>query len=384
MVIYGHPEAYPPTLNAVACLAQDFTIKVIHRAHQQSNWPYPAGVELIADGEVLSARAQEQLPIWRKVGLFLRFCFLLWQSLWKYQPKVVLMYDALGVLSYRWVSKFIFFAPLLWYHNHDVYDPQVIRKNSLSWWAIKAESWVFSKLNIFSLPAMDRKSFFPMDQLKGQFFFLPNYPSVAFYRPYYRPQKQFEDIRILFQGQLGIGHGIEEVLALMPLSIQGIPVKLVLRGHARKGYDRWLDEQVKNQQLEGLVEVHGFTPYKNIPLLGAECHIGLAVFTKKDVMNRTIGTASNKIYEYAALGLPILYYADEYFHNQLKKFKWAIPTDLSADSLTTSITEIIANYEQLSGAAHQDFVSTLNFESHFNFVQVHLNSLIENRLIVSP
>lgn len=378
--IYGHPENYPPTLNAITCLAQEYALKAVYRAHQPSNWIYPDGVEIIPDGPILSARAQEQLPIWRKIGLFMRFCWVLRRTLRNWKPDVVLLYDSLSVLAYYLTTRFLGFTSLVWYHNHDVCDPVQVRKYSLTWWSLRAEKWIFPKLTVFSLPAQERKAFFPMDQLGGRFFFLPNYPAKNFYQSFYEVKRPTTEIRLLFQGQVGPGHGIEEIIHLMPLKIQGIPLKLVLKGVFREKYDQWLQAQMEEKNLTAAVELHGFTPYAEVPSVGAHCHIGLAVFTKIDVMNQSLGTASNKIYEYAALGLPILYYDSPHFQQHLSQYKWAIATDLSPKSLIHSLEKILDHYSSLSKAAHQDFLEKLNFEQSFSLVQAYFSSKLGSNL----
>jgi hypothetical protein len=378
MAMYGHPENYPPTLNAIACLAKNYQIEVLYRAHEPSAWSYPAGVALHPDGAVLSAREQEQLPIWAKIGLFWHFCRLLKGLIRRKQPQVVLCYDALGLLAYYLVSKLNFGStPLLWYHNHDVYDLSLIRKYSLSWWAVQAEKWLFPQLTLFSLPAEDRQRFFPMQLLKGQFFFLPNYPAKSFYAQFYRAKVPQTELRILFQGQVGSGHGIEEILALLPSSIAGLPLKLVVKGVFRAGYDEWLQRQIQERNLATQVEIYGYTPYAEVPKVGAECHIGLAIFTKTDIMNQTLGTASNKIYEYAALGLPILYYDNAHFRAHLQQYPWTLATDLSRDSLVAALTQITTHYAELSAAAHQDYLQRLNFEHYFAAAETYLAAQLQ-------
>lgn len=375
MVMYGHPENYPPTLNAINELFSDFSIKIVYRSHQASCWDYPDDVELIPDGKVISARQQENLPIFQKILLFLNYTWILYSELLKFRPQVILMYDSLSTLAYFLVPKFgsANRKSIIWYHNHDVSDPSLVRKYSLSWFALKTEKRLFSRLDIFSLPALDRKQFFPLEKLKGKFVFLPNFPAKKLYTPYFDAHKQLNEVRILFQGQLGEGHGIEELISMLPFSVNGLSVKLVLRGHARNGYDEWLNKQIETRQLQDWLEVHPFTPYKYIPELGSKCHIGLAVFKKQDIMNRTIGTASNKIYEYAALGLPILYFNTPYFKEHLGKYVWAKDIDSNPDTIKAQIADIIDNYPQYAQTAHLDFIQDLNFEHYFSAVKLHLN-----------
>jgi hypothetical protein len=112
-----------------------------------------------------------------------------------------------------------------------------------------------------------------------------------------------------------------------------------------------------------------------VPKVSATCHIGIAIFDKTDVMNRTLGTASNKIYEYAATGLPILFYDNEHFRRHLSRYNWAFPVDLSAKGLLNAIREIDNNYASLSAQAHADFETNLNFEHHFREVKEYIRNL---------
>lgn len=82
-------------------------------------------------------------------------------------------------------------------------------------------------------------------------------------------------------------------------------------------------------------------------------------------MNKTIGTASNKIYEYAACGLPIIYFKSKYFDNILGKYSWAMGSNLNAKDLGTTIIKILENWDQYSSNARNDFIIINNFESAF-------------------
>jgi hypothetical protein len=102
-----------------------------------------------------------------------------------------------------------------------------------------------------------------------------------------------------------------------------------------------------------------------LPSITAQSHIGIAVNIPSEVIYQTGGTASNKIYEYAACGLPILYFDHPHYREYLGQFKWAFATDLSKESIENCIIEIMNNYDYFSQQARNDFLSRLNFESVF-------------------
>ena len=245
----------------------------------------------------------------------------------------------------------------------------VQKQFSLGWWARRAEQKIFPQLDIFSLPSQERKAYFPMDLFKGDYFFLPNQPAVSFYRQFFDIKKSDSTWRVIFQGSIGEGHGIEELLELMPAKIKGRPLHLVLKGWIREGYKAKLMAIIQQKGLEHNVSFVGFTPYIELPKLTASCHIGIAIFTKSDIMNKTLGTASNKIYEYAAVGLPILYFDNHHFKSYLGQYDWAVPTDLSKPSLLSALERIAENFDELSASAQNAFLKKLNFEEHFKQVR---------------
>jgi glycosyltransferase involved in cell wall biosynthesis len=96
-----------------------------------------------------------------------------------------------------------------------------------------------------------------------------------------------------------------------------------------------------------------------------ECQIGIAIFMGKDEVSKTLGSASNKIYEYAACGLPVIAYDNEQFRKHIGKYSWVTFTDGSIPSLKKAIEHIINNYNSLSIAAKNDFENIFYFENAF-------------------
>jgi hypothetical protein len=82
-------------------------------------------------------------------------------------------------------------------------------------------------------------------------------------------------------------------------------------------------------------------------------------------MNSSLGTSSNKIYEYIALGLPVLLFDNKHFSDILGDYEWASFTNLKRESLIKCIVEIENKYAYLSKAALDTFNSKLNFELYF-------------------
>jgi glycosyltransferase involved in cell wall biosynthesis len=376
VAIYAHPEAYPPTLNALGVMADELDeISVLHRPIMESNWPYPSNVRLVPSGPAMHVRVQEQLPLLQKIKLFGTYVRDFRRLIIEQRPKLVLIYDALALFAYSLTRKTPLPKHKVWYHNHDVLKVPEGRL-SLNWFASRAEKRIFSKLDFFSLPANERTKFFPMERLKGRYFFLPNLPSVNNYAAVPDPGPPDDEMRLIYQGHVYAGHGFEEIIRLMPFEINGKKVKLLLVGWITDEYKAEIERLAKERGAEDCVEIRGVVPYNELAKLTASCHVGLAVFNFDNIMASTAGTASNKIYEYPACGLPILYFDNPHFRQHLAAFPWAFATDLTPGSLRKVLSEIADNWQETSSAAREDFRRRLNFEATFQstFQQILLAS----------
>lgn len=373
-VSYIHPEYYPPTLNAIGELSKIFdSVFVLFRAHKLNEWDYNSNVELLVSGKPTSLNEQESAPTYSKIFWFVQFTIHLWWAIGSKKPKYVLLYDPIPLFSFYLIRFFCTKDLKIWYHNHDIAEISKVRKYSIGWFAAKCESRMFPYLDIFSLPSDERKRFFPIGKLKGRYFYLPNYPSIIFYGKFFHDKTILHDaaIKLIYQGNVGEGHGLELIASILGETINGHGLELHIAGTTSE------EMRTKLQKLAGIyshkIIFHGRLSYKELPKLTSQCDIGIAINEPKEIIYQTGGSASNKIYEYAACGLPILYFNNEHYKNYLRKFDWALPVNLNKKSFKISVEKIINTYNELSSLAHKDFENDLNFESHFSELFANFN-----------
>lgn len=365
--IYSHPEYYPPTLSALENLSLMYKdIYVLHRNLLGFDWKYPENVHLVGAKREYQPHEVEAAGFIRKLGWYLAYAWKFLRMMRKYRPDTLLIYDYLAILAYRLVYLFAPKPTVTWYHNHDVAEKQYIRRHSISWWSWKSEKWIFPKLQIFSLPSIERKFCFPMKSLNGEFVFLPNFPSGMIYKNGSPALKNNDKVyKILFQGSIGPMHGLEEIIPLLKERIAGKDLILVLKGFIKPKYLELLKSVAAENNVSEKLLYIGPTDYREVIENGRTCHIGIGIHKKDDIMNKTLGTASNKIYEYAALGLPVILYDNEHFREILGKYEWAFFTDTSSNTLRDCLEKIIADYPRLSDLALSDFKRQLSFEQYF-------------------
>lgn len=366
LCMYGLPE--PPTLNAILVLSQRFrSVTFLRNNLTCPRESYPAPPKLVEIGEPCDARvAQTKGYLW-KLSRFARFCWALRKHLANQQYALVVIHDYLALLAFWMVRDSAGYKGLVWFNSYDVIDLKSVRlgRFSLMRLVVAKHESLFATLDFFSIPAVERKPYYPVHKLKKDCFVIPNFPAVDFYGRFSQSRRMGNEIKLIYQGSLGRGHGFENFIRFLRLDVRGKPLHLILKGWIVEDYKCELLQLAAASNVSNKVSFADFASYRSVRKLAATSTIGLAIFTGKDIMNQTLGTASNKIYEYAALGLPVILYDSPHFRHHLGCRKWAYFTDLTEQSLQETIGRIVDNYEQASNAAARDFRRELNFEQVF-------------------
>jgi hypothetical protein len=376
--IYSHHEYYPPTIHAVLNLATVCNkVVLLTRNQGDNNFIFPSNVEIVLSGERVGLDESFSKPFFWKLGSFVRFVKDTRRLIKKHKPDWVLNYDNVPLLATevaRWGIRFKF---KWWYHNHDVAEISTQKKFSIGWWACKKEHALFKKLDMFSLPAEERLKYFPQLPPGCRYFFTPNYPSQLFYKAITTngARKPAAEIKLIYQGSLSKGHGFEQIIPLLNNDITGRALKLTLIGRIAPSYKEELEAIAIQHGTFERLSIEPPVNYMALASVTREHHIGIAIHTPFNLIYQTGGTASNKIYEYVAAGLPVLLFDSEHYRHHLSKYTWAFFTDCSTHSLTAQLQNIVADLDNYSKSATRDFQQKLNFENGFasviNYLKEH-------------
>ena len=363
----GFPE--PPTLNAIAlCQRKGLKTTLLRGNLVFSKDNYHLPTEVVELGQSLEIRQFETATVFKKTLRFATFCWKLAAVLRRERPKILLLHDHLSLFAFHLIAPWVRFSGLVWHNSYDAIDRNT---NKLSNFSLIGQLYAnyaaaFARLDVFTLPTETRKAFYPIASVKKTIAVIPNFPARFLYDRYYTPKATPQQtLELIYQGALGPGHGFEEVLDILPEPLAGCQLRLTLKGWVRPDFKTQIERYAVQKAVADHLRWVGFGPYPSVPEVAAQCHIGLAIFTAQDIMNRTLGTASNKIYEYAALGLPVLMFDTPYFREALGHRAWVYFTDLTPQSLRACLAEMLLNYQQNSAAARADFENELNFEKVF-------------------
>jgi len=365
--IYIHHEYYPPTLHAIASLSKSAeTVKVVTRNVADSNWEFSDNVEIKLSGKKMSLQSSMIQSFPAKVRSFLQYVRLLKTTIDQDKPDIVILHDPIALLAHWLIGRAKKMKYKVWYHNHDVIEPGSMKKYSVTWFAEKYQEAAFKTIDVFTLPTPERMKYFPKIRESSTYHTVHNYPSVKTsieaYQDKPTPRKQ---IRFLYQGVIRPDHGLEEVIAIMNQQVEGRDIVLTILGDINPEYRESLSQLAKNAGVADKLTFMDRIAYRDLPFETRNHDIGLAIHRAENIQYTTGGYASNKIYEYASLGLPVLYYESEHYNQVLQTYAWAKPVTLKEGNLVKVTMDILSNYESMSKAARQDFLNTNNFERHF-------------------
>jgi len=363
VMIYNGIEGYPPTLNAITILSNVYNEVVVLKLENFDGSDFK-----FKDNVKFYTITHSAKTFGGRIVVYSSFIRLYVKLIKQYSFDLILFYDAIAAMTVYTAYRFLIPKPVLWYHNHDVPIYPGINKLRLLYWGAYFQTRLMKYLDIFSLPSEDRLKYFDVSTFKGKIEIIPNYPAKSLYHGVISSIQTAKQVKIIFQGTLDTGRGIEEIINILSTQIAGRDLKLILKGVVNPEYKSRLLALIADRKVDHQVEFYGFGPYDLLPEFTSACHIGIAIFTKSDIMNSTLGSASNKVYEYMACGLPFIYYDSPHFNKHFSKMAWAIPTDLSKESLVNSIEKIIDQYEELSVAAKNDFLLNRNYENVFTSV----------------
>ncbi len=363
----GLPE--PPTLNALLVLSKWFRSVLFFRNKLEfpiENYLHQPLLKEI--GLELDTRdAAKKNTLW-KLSRFANYCLALYKELRSKKYRLVIFHDYLSLLAFWLVKRWSGYNGLTWFNSYDVLDMQKfpVGRFSLISLVVRNHGKIFSELDYFSLPALERKQYYPVNKVKRETFFIPNFPAASYYAPHYQPKKMDEPvIKLIYQGALGKGHGYENIIGILDKTIHGKPLQLILKGWIAEEYKEELIRLAESRRVGDRLRFEGFSAYSSVRQLASTCTAGLAIFTGNDIMNKTLATASNKIYEYMAVGMPVILYDTPHFREYFEGKPHFFFTDLSEQSLLSVLENIAGNYEAASASAFGNFMEHHTFEKVF-------------------
>ena len=204
--------------------------------------------------------------------------------------------------------------------------------------------------NIVVFPSQARALFFQnLTSFKGQLMIVPNFPRKSFFKTYQEFNniilERFKKNQILLQGTISVHTSMLELIDSLTFLDNSIELKLI--GPIKeKEHDLMIDFAVQKNVVDR-VRYCMPVPYNELSSHTWMATVGVCLYKKIDINHQTMGTASNKIYEYAACGLPIIVSDLPNYREHLKSETWvrfADPDD--SHSIASAVQDILNDFEK--------------------------------------
>jgi glycosyltransferase involved in cell wall biosynthesis len=369
VVFYSNPDLYPPTFNAVRLFHEaGLRVRMITRADtspQKISWP--GGVVDTRVGPCVSDREKNASSAASKLREYLAFAWAVRRALHEDPPAVAYAYEphALTALTLAGCR-----APIV-YHRHEAEDDGPIERRTLQGWVQAAARLRAPRAALVVFPEQHRAADYqriardPRPPLV-----VPNFPlRAAFPAPDLRAL--FDDrLRApvaLYRGAIGAGNGVfQMVRALAQLDPR---VALRLCGTAAPELVREFSALAASLGVAERLRYDGLVPFERLNRETVRAAVGLVLYQAVSTNLEHNVSATNKLYEYAACGLPVVAPDRPGFRAYLGGEAWVELAD-AADpaAVARALGAVLADrarYEERARAARRAFEERFNFERVF-------------------
>jgi glycosyltransferase involved in cell wall biosynthesis len=278
------------------------------------------------------------------IGNFLRFQIKVFGALLRYRPERYYVYDLYSCLAVLLPSKFLSRKKhKLWYHSHDVINPA--KGYNLSNLAKWAEKKVLQKCYGFSSPSVQRISHYPVPEVaESKHIEIRNYPSLDIFK-FGKPRSiEGNTVKLVFSGAISVNRGIMELVEALTSPIEGKQVELHLFTYPSP-FTAELMDKVDHLNISDRVHFHKPLSYRQLAKKLPEFDIGIAFYNGSGILETSSATGSNKLYEYGASGLPVMFLDKVNFREVLSDLKpWLEFVKLNPKSIQYGIGQVINYY----------------------------------------
>jgi glycosyltransferase involved in cell wall biosynthesis len=381
VVLYSNPDHYPPTINAIHLLAKSYDITLIGRNQSSPSWQYPDNVKVYRLGIYSSVKEREKASVSSKLWEYINFTKQI-STILK-DVDLVYVYDPFSYVAVCLQQNIALKKFPIIYHHHETSEI-TFPLTSLSGWIQKLERLWINRASILIFPDQDRAIFFqkiialntspiivPNFPLKSYFAFDLNWESLI--------NERWQNIILFYRGTIADASAMKETLSSATLISRNVKIKFV--GFLSDSNAVELTKCVNEHSLTDSFTYAGVLDYEELQPHTLKSTVGFALYKNTSFDRVACATACNKIYEYAACGLPIIVSNFPSYRNYLGEESWVFFADPEdPQSIANALEDILndfENYRKMCLAARQAFEEKFNYETVFSPIIQKIEELIE-------
>jgi glycosyltransferase involved in cell wall biosynthesis len=372
-IFYNNPDIYPPIINGLRLLAEaGFKIELFCRDDGHDwNVSYPSQVSV-------KRIKYNGKSTWQEYTLFVASVLRSGNS----KASLFIGHDMHGLLPARLLAT-LHRRPLI-YHCHDFADKS--RTLPLGSYIVRAfEQRLARTSDLIIVPDQERGAAMISElNLKNQPLTVANAPlrkHITSITTLNRAlsERGYHLKRILFrQGRIGVGHAIEATLRSMPYW-NSKDWGFVLMGPSEPEYLEKLNAQALSLGIDRQFVILPPVSYDKVVQYTVAADVGHALYEPVHINNIHITTASNKIMEYLASGLPLLVSDTPAMRRFIARYQCGLLAEENVpESIAAAINKLLSDpshSERMGRAARIAFESVFSYEHQFKPVLEYFQHL---------
>ncbi len=369
VVIYANPDYYPPTINALAILRYHFQVTIIARNMGRilRDW---GDIEVIRVGDCESPEAKQSLSQLAKFAELWRFCAAVRRTVAQRKPDAVYAYDTHGfaaAVRARSARR----IPII-FQLHELPELEEAPVRSLQFWITKYALLRASTASLVVLPEENRARIWQKAARDARpALVVPNCSSLGFFSPpgdfCELARRRLAARRLLCIGWMSESNGQME--AVRALAFVGATTSLVLVGPHKDRFGIELRQLSENLRVTSKVQIEPWVPHTELAQRFSGCAVGLSLYRPVSKNWEFNSSATNKVFEYAALGIPVVVPDRKSYREFFVDDEWVAYADPeNPASIARAIEDILSDRERyiaMSLAARRAHETQYNYEHVF-------------------
>ena len=364
--IHGSPDHYASAPKEILEYSRHFSIHIVcsNAREPAYDWPSEITVERVGLNLPYGRR-----PLWASAAGwpdYLIFLKTLDNRIARLKPGVVYCYDSPAFVAASFIRRYRDFR--LVYHCYDQWEPERQSRFSLR---RRLDLRAFREgpraaLVIYPEPA--RATYYMKrsgDRRPPTI--LPNYPKLDLMPPIEDfdslIERRFARQELLYTGVISSTVALPETIR----ALAEIKARLRILGVENTETRRQLGELARHLSLEERVSFSGWIPHREMIARTMDATIGLALHKPVSLNLTELVSASNKLWEYAARGIPAVVPDTPNYRSKLTGEEWVAFADLNdPGSIARALRWFLDDrerYARACRAARQAFEDRYNFES---------------------
>jgi glycosyltransferase involved in cell wall biosynthesis len=367
VAIHGSLDYYSSGPKEMLEYARHFSIHIVGSNSRPPAYDWPP--------EVTVERVGLHLPYGRRppwvsaAGWFDYLVFLkaLDNRIARLKPSIVYSYDSPAFVAGSLVRRYRTF-PLV-YHCYDQWEPERQSRLSLRRRLDYRAFREGPRASLVIYPEPARADYYVRRSGdRRPPIILPNYPKLDLV-PALEDfdsliRRRFARRELLYTGAIDAPVALPEAVT----ALAGMPGRLRIFGAAKAGIQLQLEALIGRLGLTERVSFSGWLPYREMIAVSMDATIGLSLYKPVSLNYAEMVSASNKLWEYAARGIPAVVPDTPNYRSKLSGEEWvafADPND--PESIARAVRWFLDDHERYARASR---AARLAFEQRYNFERV--------------